>query len=332
MKKYIYENNVFTFEGAISVEISESWVSPWRIDCNRLDFYPFLNEVVAKNACGVRVCFNSNCEMLKINFAQLIVEINVDVLINYKEILQFTVTPQQPFILMKTLDKCDKSFEIWLSQSAQVKIESIEINDDAQISKNVDNRKKWVHYGSSISHSIRASSPLNTWPSIVSNKLNLHLTNLGFGGNCIVEPMVAKMISELECDYISLKLGINCIDGKLSNRSFIANCIGFINIIREKHKSTPILIISPIFCAENDRETNICASGYTLPKMREELYEMVNTFKKYGDENIYYLNGLEVFDETQLYLMPDGIHPDAKAQSIFAENFINKAMVDIFNI
>src|SRR5699024_5061377 len=89
--------------------------------------------------------------------------------------------------------------------------------------------------------------------------------------------------------------------------------------IREKHKKTPLVIISPIYCKE--RETKIGASGFSLELMRELLQGIVKQFQEYGDAHIYYINGLDLLDEKHNDYLPDGLHPNAEAQYIIADNF-----------
>lgn len=61
--------------------------------------------------------------------------------------------------------------------------------------------------------------------------------------------------------------------------------------------------------------------------MRKELFEIVESIKKYGDRNIYYMDGLKLYGEEFFKYMPDGIHPYAEGKEPFAEQFIK----EVFN-
>ena len=57
MKAYTYQDNVFSFEGSVSIEQEKEWVAPWRIDYQQFDFYPFLTDERAKQCSGIRLSF-----------------------------------------------------------------------------------------------------------------------------------------------------------------------------------------------------------------------------------------------------------------------------------
>ena len=61
----------------------------------------------------------------------------------------------------------------------------------------------------------------------------------------------------------------------------------------------------------------------TLRSIREILAELVEVRAK-TDPNIYYLDGLQLFSETDAPRMPDGIHPDAAGYRLIAQNFVAK--------
>jgi lysophospholipase L1-like esterase len=42
------------------------------------------------------------------------------------------------------------------------------------------------------------------------------------------------------------------------------------------------------------------------------------------DSNIYYLDGLQLFNHTEALTMPDGIHPDAAGYRTIAANFVER--------
>ncbi len=119
------------------------------------------------------------------------------------------------------------------------------------------------------------------------------------------------MIRDLPADFISLCVGINIVGGKtLSERTFSSALIGFIQTIRDVQKDVPLAIISPIFHREREQQEN--EVGLSLEKVRVEILQVVNTLKKYGDKNIYYIDGLEMFGEEYEKWMPDGLHPDGE--------------------
>jgi hypothetical protein len=327
MKEYFYKDNVFTFEGCISIEEADEWVSPWRIDFNQLDFYPFLKDRVAHACSGIRLAFTTNSKNIVLRLSEPQDKFRFDLIVDGK--LEESITlkvndgTKDCFVKFKGLDSKQKSIEIWLDQSRALKLKSIYIDANAVIEKNPVSQKRWVHYGSSISHANEASSPINTWPAIVARKMNLNLCNLGVAGNCKIEPMMALMISRCRADLITLKLGINVDCGELTSRTFGPNIIGFIQIIREKHPSTPLVLISPIISPPREDKKQI-ETHLGLKEMRSTISEIVETCRRYGDKNIYYVDGLKIFGQDETKYLPDDLHPNSEGQPILAQHFIEE--------
>jgi hypothetical protein len=223
----------------------------------------------------------------------------------------------------------EKLIELWLPQYVQFRLHGLELTAGATVKPYDDSRPRWVTYGSSITHCRAAESPSQTWPAIAARKLGLNLTCLGYGGNCHLEPMLARMIRDLPADFLSMKAGINIYgSGSLNSRTFIPAVIGFAQIIREKHPDTPFAVISPIFSAF--RETTPNSVGFTLEAMREEVAEAVQIMVGKGDRNIHYVDGLKLFGPDLGGLLPDELHPNAEGYQIMGENFVDNVAAAIF--
>lgn len=163
--------------------------------------------------------------------------------------------------------------------------------------------------------------PTRTWPAIVARRLGLDLTCLGFGGQCHLDPILARTIRDLPADVISLKLGINTHGGSLSPRAFRPAVIGYVERIREKHPVTPLLLCSPIYSAPRE-SASVSGDEYTLEFMRKEIRETVEMYRRRGDSAIHYLDGLDLCGPELAGYLPDEVHPNGEAQPMLAENFI----------
>ena len=133
--------------------------------------------------------------------------------------------------------------------------------------------------------------------------------------------MVARMIRDRDADLISMCLGINIYGGDtLNQRTFYPGILGFVQIVREKHPTTPLVLISPIFSpGREDAPNNV---GFTLQQMRVEVQRAVETLKSHGDINISYINGLDVFDSSNAHLLPDDLHPNNEGYAVMADNML----------
>lgn len=324
-KCYTYSDGVFSYEGCYSVENNSKWSSPWRIDCDKLLLYPNLNDNVADNPSGVRLAFVTNSKRIVVELAEVTTPTRLDVYLNKESVENFVVNRDAPTITICNRMGEMKLVEVWLDQCHKVMIKGVWVDSESIIKKYVDTRKHWIHYGSSISHSIIGRNPSCTWVAQVARKLDVNVTNMGFNGRCLCEPMAAKLIRDNQADVITLKVGINCIDGRLTILTFVPAVIGLIETIREKQKEVPIALISPIICVSDDRGEGVRGkSGYTLEEMRAELRRVVQVLREYGDDNLYYVDGLTIYGKEEVSYLPDGLHPNESGQDILAEHFIQQ--------
>ena len=236
--------------------------------------------------------------------------------------------------------------KIWLPQNCMVEV--IDLNANANWDVAPDSvQPKWIHYGSSISHCEEASGPLGVWPVVVARKLDLDVFNIGLSGSANLEQSVARTIRDRPADLISLKVGINIVNcASYTDRTFGPAVHGFIDTIRDGHPAAPILVISPVCCPghENNPGPSSAVTGkvvgqefgphewigeLTLRGIRKILAEIVEARAK-EDSNIFYLDGLKLFNEAEAESMPDGIHPDAAGYETIAANFLANYPKDWF--
>ena len=336
MKQYTYIDNVFLFEGCISLRQNDDWIQPVRINDDKKILYPYISEfqaphwksIVSEQCSGVRLCFATDSENIIMELAEVFEGMQIDLYVNEQYKDSVVLSENETEVKFTNIDSGFNKITIWLDQRFSFKLKSIWLDKGARINKTLNYSKIWVHYGSSISHSREAGSPSNTWTSLVSRKLQLNLTNLGYAANCALEPMVGRMIRDLPADFITMKLGINVHAGHLSRRTFLPNAIGLVSLIREKHPSTPIVIISPIYSSPRE-DIRKWEFGLTLGDMRKILEEVVERFRQQGDKNIYYVDGLNIFGQKEAEYLPDQLHPNAQGQFALADNFIREVFQNL---
>jgi hypothetical protein len=249
------------------------------------------------------------------------------------------IEPGEPStLLFDDLPDGPKTLEIWLPQSATVELRGLRIDGDL-LPPVASDRRRWAHYGSSISHGMEADGPSESWPAVAARTAGVDLTSIGLGGQCHLDGMVARTLRDADVDLISLKLGINVLNGdSMRERAFIAAAHSFIDTIRDAKPVTPILVVSPILCpaAEDrpgptlndgqaiytpDRPEVLALGALTARRIRELLAGIVERRRREGDLHLRYLDGLALFAEADLADLPDGLHPNAEGLRRMGERF-----------
>src|SRR5205085_2030551 len=76
---------------------------------------------------------------------------------------------------------------------------------------------------------------------------------LGLAGQCHLDQFTARTIRDLPADVLSLKTGINNVNGDtLRLRTYGPALHGFLDTVREGHPDTPFMVISPILCPAHE--------------------------------------------------------------------------------
>lgn len=248
-----------------------------------------------------------------------------------------------------TLPAGDKDLEIWLPHYERVEL--VALRADAAINVLPEERKRWVHHGSSISQGSNALSPSTTWPALAAGIAGLDLVNLGFSGSALLDPFVARAIRDQPADIVSVKLGINLVNADLMRqRAFGPAVHGFLDTIRDGHPDTPMIVVGPLYCPIHETtpgpgafdvtaltrgEVRFIATGdpaeaarpgglgrLTLTYIRAQLAAIVAR-RQIDDPAISYVDGLTLYgpEDVEAHPLPDQLHPGAATHQLIGERF-----------
>ena len=244
-----------------------------------------------------------------------------------------------------------KDVEIWLPHNETTEL--VTMRTDARVEASPDRgRRVWLHHGSSISHGSNAASPTTTWPALASALGGVELVNLGFAGSALLDPCTAGAMRDTPADLVSVKIGINLVNTDLMRlRAFAPAVHGFLDTIREGHRTVPLLVVSSILCPIHEEtpgpampdltglaegRLSFRATGdptdpsrLTLTTIRRELARLCSE-RATSDPNLHYLDGRELYGEEDAVELPlpDELHPDAATHRRIGERFAERAFGD----
>lgn len=225
---------------------------------------------------------------------------------------------------------------LWLPTDAGVRIVAVEATGEAVVAPPTG-QPRWVHHGSSISHGGDAASARETWPAQAGQALGLDWTNLGFGGNAMIDPPTARTIARLPADVITLKFGINIVTGDaMRRRVFTPALHGFLDTVRDAHPDVPIVVISAISCPgfedlpgprrldADGRLTGTPRPGdvgaLSLAATRDAIAEVLAA--RDDDPRLFGMDGRELLGPDDVHHLYDGLHPDPAGYDLMARRFV----------
>ncbi|MET9224366.1 GDSL-type esterase/lipase family protein [Lentzea sp. NPDC003310] len=238
----------------------------------------------------------------------------------------------------------DKVVELWLPHNEVVDL--IALRTDEPVLAAEPAGRIWLHHGSSISAGSNAATPARTWPAVAARRGGVELHNLGFSGSALVDPFVARVMRDRPADLISVKFGINVVNFDVMRlRAFVPAVHGFLDTIRDGHPTTPLVLMSPLFCGAYEdtpgpggMDLDALAAGevvftagrhaeppqLTLRIIREALAEVAD---RRDDPDLHHLDGTTLYGEQDAvaHPLPDALHPDTATHELIGERFAGYA-------
>lgn len=155
-----------------------------------------------------------------------------------------------------------------------------------------------VYYGSSITQAACASRPGNSYQAIISRRLDTDYINLGFAGNCKAEAMMIQYLANLKMSVFVCDYDHNTPDAEYLQKTHLP----LYRSIRAKQPNLPIVFLSA---------PTIIANMEEYAARREIIRESYREALNEGDENVYFIDGAELFaGEDWDSCTIDGVHPN----------------------
>jgi lysophospholipase L1-like esterase len=198
----------------------------------------------------------------------------------------------------------EREITLYLSLYKPVKVLAIGVDKEAQIqpAKPFALPKPIVFYGTSITQGGCASRSGMSYQAILGRMLNVDFVNLGFSGNGLGEPEMARAVAEIDAACFVLDFAQNNPTIESLQQAYGP----FLETLRAKHPETPILAITPIYSA---RESWVLVEK-RLEGMREHIRQVVSRRIAAGDRHLQLVEGTDLLGPSGGDGLVDGSHPN----------------------
>jgi len=197
----------------------------------------------------------------------------------------------------------EREITLYLSLYSPVKVLAIGVDEGSTISraKPFALSRPVVFYGTSITQGGCASRSGMSYQAILGRALNIDFVNLGFSGNGIGEPEMAKTVAEIDAACYVLDFAQN----NRTLESFAQAYGPFLDTLRAKHPDTPILAVTPIWSAGE-------ATGGSglLEQERQHIRRVVGQRIAAGDRRLEIVEGTDLLGPSRVDGLVDGTHPN----------------------
>lgn len=191
--------------------------------------------------------------------------------------------------IMRDMEPKMREYMLYLSLYNGVDSLEIGIDKNAQLlppTVNLPRRERpIVMYGTSILQGGCASRPGMAHTNIIMRDLQHEVINLGFSGNALLDPEIARLMAQADASLFVLDPLPNC-----SAELVAQKMEKFIGIIRSAHPETPILLVeSPVFPS-----TRFNTKNRKVVEAKNRTLKSIYTRLKETDRHLHYFEGAHV--------------------------------------
>ncbi|MFD3871508.1 GDSL-type esterase/lipase family protein [Streptomyces sp. NPDC058623] len=165
---------------------------------------------------------------------------------------------------------------------------------------------RWVVHGDSITEGWWSTRPAHGWPAVTGRALGWDTVNLGYAGAARGELATAEQLSAIPADVLTLAFGTNCWSRVPYSAPLLYETTrAFLDLIRQGHPRTPLLLVSPLLRPDAERTPN--RLGATLGALRDAMERATRDRIDAGDGRLALLAGRDLLGPEHL---ADGLHPN----------------------
>jgi lysophospholipase L1-like esterase len=221
----------------------------------------------------------------------------------------------KPYTLVENMDTAMKECLLYLPAYSELEDLKIGIRQNAVIAA-IPNpfKQKIVFFGSSFTQGTGASRSGMSYPMQIERDLNIHVCNLGFAGNSMLQDYFAKVMAAIDADAFVFDAFSNPTEEIIRERLFT-----FIDIVREKHQNTPLIFVQTVHRGGANFSNKVKDTERKKQETAEELMQMMT--KKYP--NVYFVDS-PLPEKLSKDTSTDGVHPSDMGYRIWAGSLEKK--------
>ena len=209
----------------------------------------------------------------------------------------------QEHTYFKSQPRIDREITLYLPLYMPVKVLGIGFDPDARVqaARPFTLKGPVVFYGTSITQGGCASRSGMSYQAILGRMLNADFVNLGFSGNGLGEPELARAVAGIDASCFVMDFAQN----NPTVESLAQAYAPFLETIRGRHPETPMLVITPIY---SSRES--WARDARLEGMRELIRQAAARRIAAGDQHLEIVEGTDLLGPSGGDGLVDGTHPN----------------------
>ena len=202
-----------------------------------------------------------------------------------------------------------KSVRIVFPQFAALSLSNVDLIGASFVSP-LRPTKKMFFYGDSISQGYDAQYPSNKYTALAARMLGVEGYNKAIGGE-VFQPLLAKVKSDLDPDYISVAYGTN--DCGTDKETFLKNSRAFYENLSRNYPNAKIFALSPIWRLGTEKE---CKVG--------SFFDVEPQIKRIADSlpNVIFVSGFDFVPHDIKYFYDLHLHPSDEGFTCYAKNLV----------
>ena len=166
-------------------------------------------------------------------------------------------------------------------------------------------------WGSSFTQGSATTRPGLTYCAMIQRKTGLDILNAGMGGNCFMQPEVAKALCDADFDIFLIDAFSNGGPSSMKRNFF-----NFIEMVQSTHPGVPIIFQKTIYRESRNFNTKKAESEQKKMECAEALLE--EALQKYSGIYVIQPNATNETHDTSC----DGTHPSEYGYRLWAESIL----------